>query len=243
MVETLDCSDARGLKRGDKGEKVTLLQTHLKKLGYYVKINGYKLKVDGVYGQYTEKAVKAFQKATGHTPDGWFGPKTCKSLNAKIGVDTAKATSTTSSGASSKGTSSKSVPDKVVKPVDPYKVDVKKNVFRSDTSNLSVDGIYLIVSNVTFTNEWKAPTWKRIDLMNGGQYKYLGNVAPREFSVDCIMTKAEFNKLSNEFYKMLHRECKVVTDLFPSGTYTLDISLSYQNVRTRKVTIKFTECI
>lgn len=238
MVETFDCTKTN-LKRGAKGSQVTLLQKHLKTLGYYVKINGYTLKVDGVYGQYTEKAVKAFQKATGHTPDGWFGPKTCKSLNAKIGVDTTKATSTTSS----KGTSSGSVPSKVVKPVDPYKVDVKKNVFRSDTSNLSIDGIYLIVSNVTFTNEWKAPSWKRIDLMNGGQYKYLGNVAPREFSVDCIMTKQEFNKLSNEFYKMLHRECKVVTDLFPSGTYTLDISLSYQNVRTRKVTLKFTECI
>ena len=242
MVETLDCSNPNGLKRGAKGEEVTLLQKHLKKLGYYVKIDGFTLVVDGDYGVYTEKAVTAFQKATGNKQDGWFGPETCKSLNAKIGVDAAKATSTTSS-TSSKGTSSGSVPAKVVKPVDPYKVDVKKNVFRSDTSNLSIDGIYLIVSNVTFTTEWKAPSWKRIDLMNGGQYKYLGNVAPREFSVDCIMTKSEFNKLSNEFYKMLHRECKVVTDLFPSGTYTLDISLAYQNVRTRKVTIKFTECI
>ena len=242
MVKTLDCSDARGLKRGDKGEKVTLLQTHLKTLGYYVKIDGYKLKVDGVYGVYTEKAVKKFQKDTGHSTDGWFGPKTCKSLNAKIGVDTSKATSTSQSSGSN-ATSSKSVPAKVVKPVDPYKVDVKKNVFRSDSANLSIDGIYLIVSNVTFTNEWKAPSWKRIDLMNGGQYKYLGSVAPREFSVDCIMTKSEFNRLSNEFYKMLHRECKVVTDLFPSSTYTLDISLAYQNVRSRKVTIKFTECI
>ena len=240
MVETFDCKKT-SLKRGAKGAQVTLLQTHLRTLGYYVKIDGYSLKVDGDYGKYTEKAVKAFQKATGNVQDGWFGEQTCKSLNAKIGVDTAKTTSTPSG--SGKGTSSGSVPDKVVKPVDPYKVDVKKNVFRSDTSNLSVDGIYLIVSNVTFTTEWKAPSWKRIDLMNGGQYKYLGNVAPREFSVDCIMTLAEFNKLSNEFYKMLHRECKVVTDLFPSGTYTLDISLSYQNVRTRKVTIKFTECI
>jgi len=240
MVETFDCKKT-SLKRGAKGAQVTLLQTHLKTLGYYVKIDGYSVKVDGDYGKYTEKAVKAFQKATGNVQDGWFGEQTCKSLNAKIGVDTAKTTSTPNG--SGKGTSSGSVPDKVVKPVDPYKVDVKKNVFRSDTSNLSIDGIYLIVSNVTFTNEWKAPSWKRIDLMNGGQYKYLGNVAPREFSVDCIMTKKEFNKLSNEFYKMLHRECKVVTDLFPSGTYTLDISLSYQNVRTRKVTIKFTECI
>lgn len=57
------------------------------------------------------------------------------------------------------------------------------------------------------------------------------------------LTNSEFNRLSNEFYKMLHRECKVVTDLFPSSTYTLDISLAYQNVRSRKVTIKFTECI
>jgi len=244
MVETLDCSDPNGLKKGDKGEKVTLLQKHLRTLGYYVRIDGYNLKVDGSYGVYTAKAVTAFQKATGNKQDGWFGPETCKSLNAKIGVDTSKATSTQQGGGTSgKGTSSQSVPSKVVKPVDPYKVDVKKNVFRSDSANLSIDGIYLIVSNVTFTTEWKAPSWKRIDLMNGGQYKYLGNVAPREFSVDCIMTKSEFNKLSNEFYKMLHRECKVVTGLFPSGTYTLEISLAYQNVRSRKVTLKFTECI
>jgi peptidoglycan hydrolase-like protein with peptidoglycan-binding domain len=243
MVETFNC-ETTNLKKGSKGEKVTLLQKHLRTLGYYVTYNGHRLVVDGNYGAYTVWAVKKFQKATGHTQDGWFGPKTCKSLNAKIGVDTSKATSTQQGGGtSSKGNSSQSVPSTVVKPVDPYKVDTGKNVFSRDNANLSIDGIYLIVSNVTFTNEWKAPSWKRIDLMNGGQYKYLGSVAPREFGVDCIMTKAEFNKLSNEFYKMLHRECNVVTDLFPSGTYTLDISLSYQNVLTRKVTLKFTECI
>jgi hypothetical protein len=241
MVETFNC-ETTNLKRGDKGEKVTLLQTHLKTLGYYVQIDGYNLKIDGDYGVYTEKAVKNFQKDTANTVDGWFGPVTCKSLNAKINTDTVNIKSDGQSS-TSKGTSSQSIPATVVAPVDPYKVDTGKNVFRSDTSNLSIDGIFLIVSNVTFTTEWKAPSWKRIDLMNGGQYKYLGSVVPREFSVDCIMTKAEFNKLSNEFYKMLHRECNVVTDLFPSGTYTLDISLSYQNVLTRKVTLKFTECI
>ena len=240
MVETFDCKKT-SLKRGAKGAQVTLLQTHLKTLGYYVKIDGYSLKVDGDYGKYTEKAVKAFQKATGNVQDGWFGEQTCKSLNAKIGVDTAKTTSTPSSGGSGKGTSSESVPAEVVKPVDPYAPEPVGLLFRD--SNIHIDGMGLIVSNITFTTNWKAPSWKRIDLMNGGQYRYLGNVVPREYTAECIIKKSTLDGLSNEFYKMLHRECKVVTDLFPSGTYTVDISVAYQNVRTRKITFKFTECI
>jgi len=241
MVETFDCKKT-SLKRGAKGAQVTLLQTHLKTLGYYVKIDGYSVKVDGDYGKYTEKAVKAFQKATGNVQDGWFGEQTCKSLNSKLSVDPPKKQETTPE--QSKGNSSNSIPVEVVKPVDPYKADPKKNVWTVHQANLSVDRIYLIVSNITFTNNWKAPTWKRIDLMDGGQYRYLSNVAPREYSVDCIMTRKEFDQLSNEFYKMMHRTCRVLTrSLFPAANYTVDVSVAYQNVQTRKVTLKFTECI
>ncbi len=240
MVETFDC-EKTSLKRGAKGAQVTLLQTHLKTLGYYVKAGNSTLKVDGDFGKYTEQAVKAFQKATGHTQDGWFGPKTCKSLNAKINQDAEKKQESSSGSSSSASTT---VTAAVVQPVDPYKADKKKNVWKTQQCNLSVDGINLIVSNITFTNSWKAPSWKRIDLMNGGQYRYLSNVAPREYSVDCIMTKKEFDQLSDEFYKMMYRACRVRTrGLFPGANYTVDISVAYQNVNTRKVTLKFTECI
>lgn len=83
MAETFDCTNTK-LKRGSSGKKVSTLQTYLKEFGYYTTSNGHYLKIDGVYGVYTEKAVIAFQKATGNKQDGYFGPETCKSLNEKI---------------------------------------------------------------------------------------------------------------------------------------------------------------
>jgi hypothetical protein len=62
------------LKRGSKGDTVKELQTILKEKKLY---NG---KIDGDYGPLTETAVKKLQKQQGNTPDGWFGPKTCKKL-------------------------------------------------------------------------------------------------------------------------------------------------------------------
>ena len=60
----------------------------LKALGYYTR------EVDGDFGKFTEDAVKAFQNATGHDPDGVFGPKTCPDLNkaytAKTGSSSVK---------------------------------------------------------------------------------------------------------------------------------------------------------
>jgi peptidoglycan hydrolase-like protein with peptidoglycan-binding domain len=74
-VESFDCKKV-SLKRGSKDKAgVTKLQTMLKALGYYTR------QIDGDFGKYTENAVKALQKATGHDPDGWFGPKTCPDLN------------------------------------------------------------------------------------------------------------------------------------------------------------------
>ncbi|RAP51131.1 MAG: hypothetical protein BZ138_05995 [Methanosphaera sp. rholeuAM270] len=76
------------LKRGSTGEEVKKLQSFLKELGYYTR------EVDGDFGQYTEAAVKEFQRKTGHTADGWFGPKTCASANSLYKEKHATTTST-----------------------------------------------------------------------------------------------------------------------------------------------------
>ena len=84
----IDCNSLSSspLQQGSKGEKVTELQRGLKKLGYYVTYNGRNLVVDGSYGTYTAWAVRQFQKATGHSQDGVFGPKTCPDFNKKLDI-------------------------------------------------------------------------------------------------------------------------------------------------------------
>lgn len=66
------------LKKGSKGEYVTLLQTKLKNKGYNLGSYG----VDGDFGSATEKAVKEFQKNNGLTVDGIVGEKTWKALDS-----------------------------------------------------------------------------------------------------------------------------------------------------------------
>ena len=78
----MDCSKV-SLKWGSKGSSVTELQKGLKSLGYY------KGAIDGYFGNLTYNAVRSFQGATGHSKDGWFGAKTCKSFNEKLQKTTA----------------------------------------------------------------------------------------------------------------------------------------------------------
>ena len=90
-VTGFDCTKI-SLKRGSKDKaNVEKLQTMLKAAGYYNR------QVDGDFGKYTEDAVKALQKATGHDPDGWFGPKTCPDLNKAYTGKTSSGSSVTSS--------------------------------------------------------------------------------------------------------------------------------------------------
>ncbi len=63
------------LHAGMTGDAVRTLQSRLQAAGY-------KLEVDGVFGQQTFGAVVAFQKAHGLTPDGVVGPLTEKALEA-----------------------------------------------------------------------------------------------------------------------------------------------------------------
>lgn len=58
------------VQNGSKGGSVYVLQAFLRAKGYYTG------KVDGIAGNLTEKAIKAFQKATGLSQDGIAGQKT-----------------------------------------------------------------------------------------------------------------------------------------------------------------------
>ena len=64
------------LRRGASGQYVTLLQTKLIQMGYYLGSYG----ADGKYGAKTEAAVKDFQRNNGLNPDGITGPLTWAAL-------------------------------------------------------------------------------------------------------------------------------------------------------------------
>ena len=68
------------LKRGSKGEYVTLLQTKLKNKGYDLGAYG----VDGDFGKATEAAVRAFQMDAGIAVDGVVGKNTWAALDKNI---------------------------------------------------------------------------------------------------------------------------------------------------------------
>ena len=70
-----DCTNIELKKNCKKGDNVIQLQRCLKTLGYYTR------QVDGDFGYYTDKAVRAFQKKYGLKVDGIFGPVTCKKMN------------------------------------------------------------------------------------------------------------------------------------------------------------------
>ena len=63
------------MRLGFQGEAVRTVQKKLKELGYY---NG---SIDGDFGEATDKALKAFQKANGLEADGKVGEQTLKKLN------------------------------------------------------------------------------------------------------------------------------------------------------------------
>ena len=68
------------LRRGDKGEYVTLMQTKLALRGYDLGSYG----IDGSFGRATENVVKQFQKDWGLTQDGVCGKETWAILNSTV---------------------------------------------------------------------------------------------------------------------------------------------------------------
>ena len=68
------------LKKGAKCESVFALQTLLIGYGYKLENNGKVYSPDGIFGDATEKALKAYQKANGIGADGICGEKTWNKL-------------------------------------------------------------------------------------------------------------------------------------------------------------------
>lgn len=68
------------LRKGSKGDEVTRLQERLQELGYLDS------KPDGVFGNDTVSAVKAFQRRNGLSADGQAGPLTQERLYAEDAV-------------------------------------------------------------------------------------------------------------------------------------------------------------
>lgn len=66
------------IRRGDKGEYVTLAQTLLNNRGYNLGASG----IDGDFGRATEAAVKQFQRDWDLKQDGIVGPMTWKCLDS-----------------------------------------------------------------------------------------------------------------------------------------------------------------
>ena len=68
------------LRKGSRGEYVTLLQTKLIQQGYDLAPYG----ADGAYGNKTVEAVKTFQRDHGLSADGICGPKTWEAINSGV---------------------------------------------------------------------------------------------------------------------------------------------------------------
>ena len=99
----------RTLRKGYTGEDVRTVQQRLKELGYYTG------SVDGVYGNGSIAAVKAFQKNNGLTADGLAGSRTFQVLlsssavpagSSSSGNDSSNSSSETPSTGESSGSSS-----------------------------------------------------------------------------------------------------------------------------------------
>jgi peptidoglycan hydrolase-like protein with peptidoglycan-binding domain len=72
------------LQKGSTGDKVKELQTLLNRAGFNCGV------VDGDFGEKTDAAVRAFQKAKGLTVDGVVGEQTLSALKSNINYDVSK---------------------------------------------------------------------------------------------------------------------------------------------------------
>jgi hypothetical protein len=78
---TIELPASGPLGSGDRGEEVETLQTGLAALGHDPG------EVDGIFGDATQEAVLAYQRANDLEADGIVGPATVKKLNATLAAE------------------------------------------------------------------------------------------------------------------------------------------------------------
>ena len=81
LIGTFAFSASALSKMGSRSDEVKEIQMALKSRGYYTG------NIDSIFGTRTKKAVIAFQKDNGLSPDGIVGKKTLKALGIKEGKD------------------------------------------------------------------------------------------------------------------------------------------------------------
>lgn len=77
------------VKQGSSGQTVRIIQTKLKRWGYYTG------SVDGIFGAQTKKAVQYFQRKNGLTADGIVGSATAKAMGISLSGGTQSSGTTT----------------------------------------------------------------------------------------------------------------------------------------------------
>jgi len=130
------------LTKGNKGTQVKYLQ---KFLNWYR--NSYNLKVDGKFGDATEKAVKDFQKREELTIDGIVGIKTCNKMQA---IKKKVTTTPTSTSTKPKEDST----PVVKKPTKVSGIDISAwqgNVSKENFLKAKADGVKFIILRIGFT--------------------------------------------------------------------------------------------
>ncbi len=239
-ASVFDCPNTNlSRAKGSSGEKVKLLQTALQSLGYY---SG---KIDGIFGDMTHNSVISYQRANGHTQDGVFGPKTCRTLASKYGTklveqeqQKAEQKATTETPAKTTTTSTTGT-QTVVR--DPLEIDKDKNVYKVSEANFHIQGLHLIASKITPTTHFKNGQWNHIELMDGKFKSYLAHEKQREYSVECYLQRQDFSRLLPELEKIGGQVCKVANEDIVGGYYTVNVAWDYNKTKYRKVTFKLVQ--
>lgn len=219
VVTGFDCSKTN-LKQNQTNdeEMVKLLQTHLKSLGYYTKVNGKELKIDGKYETYTAQAVEKYQRVAGGLQiDGWFGEATCKKFNKTIGATkylAPKATETTQTTTTTKK-------EDTVK-----KINVDDYQFLPpNEGNLTIGGLRFWSTSVSGVSQFYYDEWQNMEMMDRRNFTYMGHPTPVEFDAECILRGGEYQKVFQYFDAVGTGPIEVSGTMVSKGTYVFSMNV------------------
>lgn len=217
-VTGFDCSKTNlKLNQANDEEMVKLLQTHLKSLGYYTKVNGKELKIDGKYETYTAQAVEKFQRVAGGLQiDGWFGEATCKKFNKTIG-----ATKYLAPKAAQTTTTTTTVKEDTVK-----KINVDDYQFLPpNEGNLTIGGLRFWSTSVSGIRQFYYDEWQNLEMMDRRNFTYMGHPLPVEFDVECILRGEDYPNVYRYFDAIGTGPVEVSGTMVSKGTYVFSMNI------------------